>query len=255
LPHSLPPTSDFGATSVFSGGGLRQIGMHHAEMLRMYAKFSNHACERGVERLAMDLDEVGDLLDWNLAIKIGEEKGTHRLHRLFHSPEDRQCFIAIQDEKSKTVVTILPVDYYETLVAKIPPSLLAEAEQLVSCPAPAKPPEKPKEITVPPAAKPPEKANEITPPPVAKPVAEPPVLRSFKVIGTLMNVQGKSRTVNLGPWPAQDYENSTDQLLQDTRFLEAMRVKLNENASLEEYAVGLLIKLGKKDVGVWVKVD
>ena len=82
--------------------------------MKAYSQFSFHAYERVIERLTMEPDEVAELLDWDLAVRIGEEKGTNRIHRLFYSREDFQCFIAVQDEKSRTIVTILPVDYYET---------------------------------------------------------------------------------------------------------------------------------------------
>ena len=95
--------------------------------------FSRHACERLAERLAAEPDEIADQLDWDLAVNIGGEKGTKRIYRLFFSREDHQCFVAIQDEKTRTVVTILPVDYFERIAYRIPQPFLIEAEQLVSC--------------------------------------------------------------------------------------------------------------------------
>lgn len=201
----------------------------------MHTNFSRHAYERVLERLTMELDEVADLLDWDLAVKIGDEKGTRRIHRLFYSQDDHQCFIAIQDEKTKTVVTILPVDYYETLVAKIPQPSLQEAERLVSCPPEAKP----KKVATAPADVP----------------DKPKVPRSFKINGTFMNPQRGPRTVNLGSWPAENHGGSIARLLQDAQFFAAVRNNLNGKIMPEEYLVGLIIRLGKRGEEVWVNIE
>ena len=201
----------------------------------MHTNFSRHAYERVLERLTMELDEVADLLDWDLAVKIGDEKGTRRIHRLFYSHDDHQCFIAIQDGKTKTVVTILPVDYYETLVAKIPQPSLVEAERLVSCPPEAKPK---KVVTAP-----------------ADVSGKPKVPRSFKIQVTFVNLHRGSRTVNLGSWPAESHGGSIARLLQDTQFFEAMRNRVNEEIQPDEYAARLLIRLGKRGEEVWVNIE
>ena len=65
-------------------------------MRNIHINISKHAAQRIAERLTMEPGEVADQLDWDLAINIGEEKGTRRIHRLFYSPEDAQCFVAIQ---------------------------------------------------------------------------------------------------------------------------------------------------------------
>lgn len=200
-----------------------------------HTTFSRHACERVVERLTMEPDEVVDLLDWGLAVKIGEEKGTRRIHRLFYSHDDHQCFIAIQDEKTRTIVTILPVDYYATLAWKIPKPSFEEAEKLVSCGTDAKPKTAAtldKDSTIGQAAR-----------------------RSFKITGTLMNLQKRPRFVNLGSWPAEAYDGLTSQLLQDTRFLQEMQSKLHVKRQPDEYVVGLVIRLGRKGEDVWVAVE
>lgn len=180
----------------------------------------------------MDLDEVASLLDADLTLKIGEEKGTRRIHRLFFSREDRQCFIAIQDEKNKTVVTILPVDYYETLAAKIPVSLLAEAEQLVSCPPPSPAVQASVNLSV-----------------------ETPVKRSFKLNGTFMSLKGKPITINLGSWPADDYQGSIVRLLQDSAFFREIQVRANTKKQVDYYMVGLMIRMSKKSEPVWVNIE
>lgn len=199
--------------------------------------FSRHAYERVLERCSMEPYEIADLLDWNLALTIGEEKGTRRIHRLFYSHDDYQCFVAIQDDKTKTVVTLLPVDYYETLVAKVSQTCLDGAKRLVS--------DKPE--------------VERTPAVVAEDVSTgdetEEVPNSFKVAGTFMNLQRKPRTVNLGSWPTAPYVGSFAKLLQDAEFFVQMQIKLTARIQPEEYLTGLLIRLGKKGKPVWVDIN
>ena len=183
----------------------------------------------------MEPDELTALLDWDLAVKIGEEKRTNRIHRLFYSPDDQQCFVAIQDEKTQTIVTILPVDYYQTLAAVIPQMLMEEAQRLVSCHANVK--------------------SRESVSPAGDPAVAPSVPGSFKISGTFMNLDRKPRSVNLGSWPSQTYKASISRLLQDTRFFEVMQRKLREKMRPEEYVAGLAIRLGKKGEAVWVSVE
>ena len=132
-------------------------------------------------------------------------------------------------------MTILPGDYYETLAAKIPLPSLVEAERLVSCP---------------PAAKPKKAAP---PPPSSRgPAHTPP---QFRVICTFTTLHGKPRFASLGQWPPEQYGGSIARLIQDARFFEVVRTRLNENIRPGEYAAGLLISLGKMGEPVWVKID
>ena len=205
--------------------------------MKPQTQFSFHAYERVIERLTMEPDEVAALLDWDLAVKIGVEKGTNRIHRLFYSKEDFQCFIAIQDEKSRTIVTILPVDYFETLAYKIPKTLLDEAEQLVSDRAK-------------PAA-----AVKVTPPKKDKPVHIAQTPSVFKIQATVSGFPWKPRNFNLGSWPALKCGGSIARLLQDADFAQEMQSKIKLKKRPDEYAVGLLIRLGKNGEPVWVNVE
>jgi len=94
--------------------------------------FTWHARERADQRLSIPDDELAEMLDWGLTVTIKEEQGSTRAHRLFYSHPDQQCFVAVQDTRTKTVVTILPIDFYELLNNKVPISLLDEARRKVS---------------------------------------------------------------------------------------------------------------------------
>ena len=71
-----------------------------------------HALERVHERLHLTAEEIIGILDNGITTSIGYEHGSTRvLHRLFYSPVDEQCFVAVQDQKNGEVVTILPPDF------------------------------------------------------------------------------------------------------------------------------------------------
>ena len=97
-----------------------------------YTTFSTHARVRVNERLSMPEEDVALLLDHGLAVKISEEKKTNRVHLLFYSLDDFQCFVAVYDHQTKTVITLLPLDYYELLNHKIAPAFVEEAKIKVS---------------------------------------------------------------------------------------------------------------------------
>jgi hypothetical protein len=130
----------------------------------------------------------------------------------------------------------LPVDYYETLVSKIPITFLNEAKQLVSCP-------------------PPTQSKAVASAPSDLPM-ELPVRRSFKLNGTFMNVKGMPRSFNLGSWPEENYKGSIARLLQDPQFFQEMQTRANaRRREDDEYLVGIMIRLGKNGEVVWVNVE
>lgn len=96
-------------------------------------RFSRHAFDRVEERLTIPKAEVAAILDSGEAVPIGSETGSSRLHRLFYSIPDDTCFVAVQDERSGTVVTVLPVDYHERCSWAVTPPARREARSLAQC--------------------------------------------------------------------------------------------------------------------------
>lgn len=72
-------------------------------------KFTYHASKRLFQRCSLDRREVLSLLK-SRSYPLGNDK--HRLHKLFYSQPDDECFIAVQDENTDEIITILPVDYH-----------------------------------------------------------------------------------------------------------------------------------------------
>ncbi len=82
-------------------------------------RFTRHAFERinGTEeiekRLNLTEQEIADLIDSESTIPLGREKGKKdRLHLLFYSHIDELAFVAVFDDKTREVITILPIDYH-----------------------------------------------------------------------------------------------------------------------------------------------
>ena len=72
--------------------------------------FTRHAWMRIRNRLSLTPIEVAAILDYDLSIPLGEQSG--HTHKLFFSPPDDMCFVAVQDEMVGAVVTVLPLDYH-----------------------------------------------------------------------------------------------------------------------------------------------
>lgn len=93
------------------------------------ARFTDHARDRIDDRLSTELHDVAATLDHDLAVLVGADSG--RLHRLFFSPADEQCFVAVQDEGNGDVVTVLPLDYHSSLGWEISIEAQQQAELLL----------------------------------------------------------------------------------------------------------------------------
>ena len=76
----------------------------------MTSNFSAHCTQRIAERTSMSQRDIAILLDGNKTVDVGFERGSQRLQRVFFSPLDQKCFMAVQDMKHGTVVTVIPVD-------------------------------------------------------------------------------------------------------------------------------------------------
>lgn len=73
--------------------------------------FSNHARNMLEERIAATDEYVCELLDAGACVPVGREKGSNKIHYLFWSEKDGKCFVAVQDERNREIVTLLPTQY------------------------------------------------------------------------------------------------------------------------------------------------
>jgi len=167
----------------------------------METKFSFHAYERVLGRISMTHRELADLLGADLVIVIGQEQNNNRVHKLFHSAKDNVCFVAIQDIKTGTVITVLPIDYHENICWSVSIDAQQQAKKIIT------------------------KDECIT--------SNIEVINSnatvFRISGNLVDDYGKYiKTLNLGSWPCTPYEHSVDSLIEDDKFKDFLVEKINE---------------------------
>jgi predicted RNA-binding protein with RPS1 domain len=96
-----------------------------------------HGQERLRERTRLTESEFLQILNEYQTISAGLQPKETKWHRLFYSPKDDTCFVAIQDVKSRSVITILTLEYHKTLAWEISENLCKQAKK--------KKPEAPKE--------------------------------------------------------------------------------------------------------------
>jgi hypothetical protein len=186
--------------------------------------YTRHAWSRVLERLSLGPAEVADLLDWSLAVDIGVEPGTNRVHRLFFSAPDGVCFVAVQDQKYGAVVTLLPVDFHEKIAWQVSLSAQETARGLAApgqCPAPR--------IDAVPA--------------VAPSAAASP--RVFRVGAYVWTTTGLLRAVNLGSWPRQPYDDQVAKLLEDDAFFRVLDERLAAKGVEDQEVDTFFVRLGQ----------
>ncbi|TSA38718.1 MAG: hypothetical protein D4R63_10420, partial [Methylococcaceae bacterium] len=129
----------------------------------------------------------------------------------------------IQDIKTGTVVTVLPIDYHENISWAISIEAQNQAKKL------------------------------ITKDKVYSPNVE--ILNTnatvFRISGNVVNEYGKyQKTVNLGSWPCLPYEHSIDALVEDKKFVGFLTDKIKKIISAMctslSYVQTISIRLGNK---------
>ena len=79
--------------------------------MQAFTHFSKHAFDRIAQRTHLRCEDIARILDQKLALNTGRKPGLNRNHLLFYSIPDDDFFVAIQDELTGTIVTVLPLDY------------------------------------------------------------------------------------------------------------------------------------------------
>ncbi len=190
----------------------------------MKTSFTYHAFSRVKDRLTLSLFELANILNYDLAVDIGAESGTNRIHRLFYSYPDKACFVAIQDSKNGVVVTVLPIDYHENISWSISQDSQIQAKNLLG-------------------------ANNF------EEISNLPVLQTnvtiFKIIGYVQDEFGKLiKILNLGSWPCIPYEYRIENLIEDGDFIKELNMRIEKKMKREGYNPNLMqtvyVKLGDK---------
>lgn len=87
--------------------------------MHAFTHFSNHAYKRIKQRSQLSFNEIKIILDGKFYVNTGTEPGFNRDHLVFYSHKDECCFVAIRDNLTGEVVTILPLSYHKNLAWKI----------------------------------------------------------------------------------------------------------------------------------------
>ncbi len=98
--------------------------------MQAFTYFSKHAFKRMAQRTKLPCEEVARILDQGLTLNTGRKPGFNRNHLLFYSIIDDDFFVAIQDEVTGTVVTVLPLDYHANLAWRISAEDCSKAKKI-----------------------------------------------------------------------------------------------------------------------------
>ena len=182
------------------------------------ASFTRHAWARVLDRLSLSPAEVAALLDYDLAVPVGSRGRT--VHRLFFSPPDRQCFVAVQDAENAAVLTVLPLDFHETCAWPVATSAQKEAEERLR-------------------NRPPLSAAEELGPGLDTPSV-------FRVGCYFRDGQGMLRPAHLWSIPAQPFEHQVNRLLESDVTLDEVQRRVSTKQRLGEALVKVFVRLGKR---------
>lgn len=188
---------------------------------------SAHAQRRIQERTKMSDYEITSLLDKGLYVDIGRKPGFDRNHLVFYSKKDNCCFVAIRDENSGTVVTVLPLDYQANLAW----SVRAEDEKYARTLATRGPSTRSLHV---------------------KGAAKKKKPKRFQVSAQYMDSQGDRQTQFLATFPSGLYRGDHTVLLQDVDVQERLYSALTKARVNPKVLLSLVVRLG---VDVVAEID
>jgi hypothetical protein len=184
--------------------------------MQAFANFSRHAFKRVAQRTLLSCEEIAAILDRGLFVNTGQRPGFNRVHLVFYSHLDNDYFVAIQDVTTGTVITILPLDYHETLAWGI---------SAADC-------ERAKEILL-----------------AAPPLEEPRVRDAPKVF--VISVQyldedDRQKSKLLLKIPCCLYNNDLKKLLNDNTIIQEVEKSASDNGISTERMFAISVRHGKR---------
>ena len=201
-------------------------------MVEAAIRMSFHALDRLDSRLSLIPKQVVEILESGKIVPIGTETGKTRTHYLFYSIPDRQCFVAVIDDKDGTVITVLPEDYHENLgwpisdeSRKMAVGLSGEVQDETI---------EAVDVSV--------FTEEIVVP--VKVVVASTAPSVFKISGGIRDENGNVKYTNLGSWPLEPYGGDVNNLIADQIFVDQMKDLSKRKAS--GTLILLCVKVGKR---------
>ena len=167
-------------------------------------------------------------------MNIGVEESSRRVHRLFYSQPDGVPFVAIQDEKCGTVVTILPIDYHNRCAWHVSYDAQKSAEAIIT----GVPRRKKKEKDI---------IKDIT--------ASGQQPSHYRIKGILYR-ENKSILIqkNLGSMPRQKHSDDAEDLLESGGFAEELKARVEDkfDDDIDLDRLEIEIRAGKDGPGYYL---
>lgn len=182
----------------------------------------------------MAYNDLSEIINNDLVVDIGHEPSSNRVHKLFYSKPDNMCFVAIQDIKTATIITVLPIDYHENISWRVSIDSQSQAKNLI--------------VKKPVETKPDESKIANTSPTV------------FIISATITDYYGKYVAITkLGNWPCKPYNYSINALILDEEFINVLTSRINDKhadiKNLMQFIHAISIKLGSKGEPVFFLVS
>jgi hypothetical protein len=92
--------------------------------------FTRHGSMRARQRLSIDYKEVSMLVGQGRTLEILSIPGTNKVHYIFYDPEKDDVMALILDAHTKSVITVLPREYYENLNSPLTEEQVQAAKRL-----------------------------------------------------------------------------------------------------------------------------
>jgi hypothetical protein len=181
-----------------------------------FANFSRHAFKRVAQRTSLSCDEIAKILDRGLVVNTGQRPGFNRVHLVFYSHLDNDYFVAIQDVVTGTVITILPLDYHETLAWGISAADCERAKEIVLA---------------------------------AQTVEEPRVRdapKVFVISVQFLDEEGLQKSKLLLKIPCCLYDNDLKKLLDDNTIIQEVEKSASDNGIPTERMFAISVRHGKR---------
>lgn len=219
----------------------------------MQTNFSFHAYARVFDRISLSHQELAHILDAEKAFNIGQENKSNRVHKLFYSEKDDICFVAVQDIKTGTVITVLPIDYHENIAWKISLASQNIAKQMIlGKPEDAQTDQHQTQDQDGCEHQSQSQHNSPSQNICRDPQEEPKQNNAsvFKISGYVVNqYQEYQKVINIGSWPCLPYQHSIDLLVEDHEFLDFLVEKTTKKLlSMESgfFVRTIAIRVGSK---------
>lgn len=190
-----------------------------------FTNFSYHALKRLRQRSSLTFEHLGRLLDRGAFVNLGTKPGIRREHLLFYCAMDDECFVAIRDEATGTVVTVLPLDYHANLAWAVPSQhcdtarrLWTEVESSLDEPDPVRP-------------------------------------STFRVSVLFLDADGRQKAKTANTYDASRYDWNTDRLIASRGFIDDVLDAAQDKGVKRKAVFALTVRLGKKGNPVPVSLD